>query len=162
MKQIYIMALLLLTGIGAYAQSGREVYNKWSDSEGVSAIYISSSMFKMIGKLPEIKVEIEDGQSMDLAPIINSLEGFYMLDIENAAVGGQVIADVKQMIGKGKYELMMEMKDSGETVRIYTKGGKVVESLVFFCQSPGDIQLICIDGAINRSDLETLIATASN
>ncbi len=162
MKQIYIMALLLLTGIGAYAQSGKDVYNKWSDSEGVSAIYISSSMFRMIGKLPEIEVEVEDGQSMDLAPIINSLEGFYLLDIENAAVGGQAVADIKQMISKGKYELMMEMKYSGETVRIYTKGGNVIESLVFFCQSSGESQFICIDGAINRSDLETLIATASN
>ncbi len=64
------------------------------------------------------------------------------------------------MISKGKYELMMEMKDSGETVRIYTKGGKVIESLVFFCQSPEDSQFICIDGTINRSDLEAVIVSA--
>ncbi len=162
MKHIYTIAILLLTCIGAHAQSGREIYNRYSDSEGVSAVYISPSMFKIIGKLPELQIETGEGGSMDLAPIINSLSGFYVLDISDGSVAQGVTADVRTMVSKGRCELMMELKDDGENVRIYTAGNdKVIESLVFLCNSSGNVQFICVDGAINRSDLETLIAAAA-
>ncbi len=163
MKKLYIMAVMLLIAVGASAQEGRNIYNKWSDSEGVSAVYISPSMFKMIGRLPSLEVELNDGENMDLAPIIRSLDGFYMLDIPNSEAGESIASDVKSMIGKSKrYELMMEAKDGGDNVRIFTVGDdKTIESLVFLCISPDDVQFICIDGTINRSDLETLIASAA-
>ncbi len=164
MKKLYIMAIMLLAAVGASAQEGRNIYNKWSDSEGVSAVYISPSMFKMIGKLPNLEVELNDGENMDIAPLIRSLDGFYMLDIPNSAAGKSIAADVKSMISKSKrYELMMEAKDGGDNVQIFTVGDdKVIESLVFLCTSPDDFQFICIDGTISRSDLETLIATAAS
>ncbi len=162
MKKIFIIAALLLISLGAFAQEGRNIYNKWSDSEGVSAVYISPSMFKMIGKLPEVQIEMGNGQSMDIAPLINSLSGFYMLDISGQSIVDKVKADVRSMVSKGRYDLMMEVKDDGENVRIYTAGNdKVIESLVFLCNSSGDVQFICIDGTINRSDLEDFIASAA-
>ncbi len=162
MRKIYIIAVLLLISLGASAQEGRNIYNKWSDSKGVSAVYISPSMFKMIGKLPELQIEMDDGRNMDLAPLINSLSGFYMLDISDLSIADSVTADVRSMVSKSRYDLMMEVKDGGENVRIYTAGNdKIIESLVFFCSSSGDVQFICVDGTINRSDLEELIAAAA-
>ncbi len=160
MKKIYIIAVLLLVSIGASAQTGKDIYNKWSDNEGVSAVYISSAMFKMIGQLPDIQIEGADGKYMDITPLINSLKGFYILDAENSETPG-LQEDVSQMIKKGRYDLMMEVKDDGETVRIYTKGDNVIESLVFLCRSVEDFQFICIDGSIFRSDLEAILATAA-
>ncbi len=158
MKQIYIIATLLLISVGAAAQKGKDIYNKWSDSEGVSAVYISPAMFRMIGKLPEIQVEVSEGQSMDIAPLINSLEGFYLLDIDHAKIRKEdLMTDIGQMTENGKYELMMELKEDGENVRIYTKGGEIIKSLLFFCRSAEDSQFICIDGAIRRSDLEAMM-----
>ena len=60
MKRIaaFAAALFLLT-TGAWAQDGKGIYNKYSDNEDVSAVYISSSMFKLMGnKVP----------NMDLGP----------------------------------------------------------------------------------------------
>ncbi len=163
MKKIYTFAILLLISVGAFAQEGRSIYNKWSDAKGVSAVYISPAMFKMIGKLPDLNVEINDGQVMDLAPIISSLEGFYMLDIPNSEASRSISADVKSMISKSsRYELMMEAKDDGDNLQIFTVGNdKVIESLVFLCTAPDEVQFICIDGLINRSELEALIASAA-
>ncbi len=160
MRKIFTIAVLLITSVASFAQTGKDIYNKWSDNEGVSAVYISPAMFKMIGQLPDIQIEGADGNYMDITPLINSLKGFYILDAENSETPG-LHEDVSQLIKKGRYELMMELKDGGETIRIYTKGDKVIESLVFFCRSAEDSQFICIDGSILRSDLESILATAT-
>ncbi|MBR2063830.1 MAG: DUF4252 domain-containing protein, partial [Bacteroidales bacterium] len=47
MKKIMTIAFVLLFSVGAYAQEGKRLYNKYSDTEGVSAVYISPAMFKL-------------------------------------------------------------------------------------------------------------------
>lgn len=159
MKRIIILAILLLSATIASAQEGKKIYNRYSADKGVSAVYISPSMFKIIGKLPDLEMETADGKSMNLAPLINSFQGFYLLDISNPTTISAIQKDVASMISKGRYELMMEMKDEGETLKIYTSGNeKVIESFVFIASEGDSVQFICIDGGMNRSDIEKLIA----
>lgn len=162
MKRITAIAVMLLVAVGAFAQEGRNIYNKYSDSEGVSAVYISPAMFKLIGKIPELNVEVGEGENMDLAPLIRSFSGFYMLDMSGSAKSADMASDVEAMVKKGRYELLMEVKDDGDNVNIYTVGNeKTIESFVFLCRSDGDVQFICIDGTMNRSEVEALIAKAA-
>ena len=162
MKRIIAIAVMLLIAVGAFAQEGRNIYNKYSDSEGVSAVYISPAMFKLIGKIPELNVEVGEGENMDLAPLIRSFSGFYMLDMSGSAKSADMASDVEAMVKKGRYELLMEVKDDGDNVNIYTVGNeKTIESFVFLCRSDGDVQFICIDGTMNRSEVEALIAKAA-
>lgn len=161
MKRLIILAVILLSATIASAQEGRNIYNKYSGGEGVTAVYISPSMFKLIGKLPNLEIETESGGSMDLAPLISSFKGFYMLDISNPSVISEIDKEVTTMISKGRYDLLMEVKDEGDNVQIYTSGDeKTIESFVFIASDGHEVQFICIDGKINRTDLETLIASA--
>lgn len=163
MKRIIILAVLLLSATIASAQEGKNIYNRYSGDKGVSAVYISPSMFKIIGKLPDLEMETADGTSMNLAPLINSFQGFYMLDISNPATVSTINQDVASMISKGRYELMMEVKDEGETLQIYTSGNeRIIESFVFIASDGDSVQFICIDGEMNRSDIEKLIANSIN
>lgn len=161
MKRLIILAVILLSATIASAQEGRNIYNKYSGGEGVTAVYISPSMFKLIGKLPNLEIETESGGSMDLAPLISSFKGFYMLDISNPSVISEINKEVTTMISKGRYDLLMEVKDEGDNVQIYTSGDeKTIESFVFIASDGHEVQFICIDGKINRTDLEALIASA--
>lgn len=162
MKKILAIAFMLLVAAGAYAQEGKRIYTKYSDSEGVSAVYISPSMFKIIGKLPEMEVEVGDGETMDIAPLVRSFSGFYLLDIEDNSLASELRTEVNSMIGKGSYEMLMEMKDSGTTVRIYTAGDeKTIESFIFLASEGDEAQFICLEGSMNRKDVEELIAKAA-
>lgn len=162
MKKILAIAFMLLVAAGAYAQEGKRIYTKYSDSEGVSAVYISPSMFKIIGKLPEMEVEVGDGETMDIAPLVRSFSGFYLLDIEDNSLASELRTEVNSMIGKGRYEMLMEMKDSGTTVRIYTAGDeKTIESFIFLACEGDEAQFICLEGSMNRKDVEELIAKAA-
>lgn len=159
MKRIIISAILLLSATLASAQEGKNIYNRYSGNKGVSAVYISPSMFKIIGKLPDLEMETEDGNSINIAPLISTFQGFYMLDINNPTTKSAIDKDVASMISTGRYELMMEVKDEGDTVQIFTSGNeKIIESFVFIASDGESVQFICIDGEINRSDIEKLIA----
>lgn len=156
-----IIAAMLLMAVAAYAQEGRNIYNKYSGGKGVSAVYISPSMFKLIGKLPDMEMETADGGTMNLAPLVSSFQGFYMLDISDPSAVASLNKDVAAMTGKGRYELLMELKDESDNLHMYTAGDdKIIESFVFVASDGGSVQFICIDGAMNRSDVEALIGSA--
>lgn len=151
---------MLLIAIGAYAQEGKRLYNKYSDQEGVSAVYISPTMFKLMGQLPDLNVETSSGESMDISPLIRSFSGFYMLSFENRSTASAELAkEVKTMINKSGHELLIEVKDSGSTIRMYALGDeKVVSSFVCLIDEADETMFFSLEGTINRSDLEKLIA----
>ena len=158
MKRLFFIAALLLTGIMAHAQDSKSIYNKFSDENGVSAVYISPSMFKMIGKLPEIEIG-DYGQKVDITPIVNTLKGFYLLNTSDQGIIRRLNSDVKSLLGKGSYELMMEAKQDGETVRFYTDGDdSIVRSFVMMAMDAGSATFISMDGLINRDALERMLA----
>ena len=113
MKRIIILFAALLLTVSAFAQNGKSIYQKYSDAENVSAVYVSPAMFRMIGQIPDLEVGQEN---VNLTPVIRSLTGLYILNSENAAINGSLRADAERFINSGRYELLMEAKDSGETV----------------------------------------------
>ena len=155
MKRIIIFAALLLVSISAFAQNGKSIYQKYSEAEGVSAVYISPAMFRLIGKIPDLQLE---GENFNLAPLIQSLSGLYLIDSENPAINASLKADAEHFVRNGNYELLMEAKDAGETVRIYTIGTEsTVNGLVMIAGSGDETTFIFLDGKMRREDLEGFI-----
>lgn len=160
MKKVIAFAVAALVAAicssGAGAQDARSIYNKYSDEENVSAVFISPSMFRMIGRIPDLDI---NGSDVNLAGIIKSLKGMYILDCENARVSSSLKRDTEKMIDKDRMEMLMEVKDSGETVRIFTGGDeKVINSLVMLTINADTCTLIALDGNMLRADFEKVIA----
>lgn len=151
---------MLLIAVGAFAQEGKRLYNKYSDQEGVSAVYISPAMFKLMGQLPDINVETADGKKMDKRSHVRSFSGFYMLSFEKkSAASAELYKEVTSMVNKGNFELLMEVKDDGSTIRMYTLGDeKVVSSFVCIINEEDETMFFSLEGSMNRSDLEKLIS----
>ena len=159
MKRFVLVAALLLTAITAFAQNGKSIYQKYSDAEGVSAVYISPAMFRLIGKIPDLQIE---GEDVNLAPIIKSLTGLYLIDSENPAINASLKADAEQFVRKGNYELLMEAKDSGETMRLFTVGTEtIVNGFVMIADEGDETTFIFLDGKMNREELEKVIAEST-
>ena len=160
MKRLFLLAAMLLVTISSFAQDGKSIYQKYSDSEDISAVYVSPAMFKLIGKLPDI--EMNSGE-VNFYPIIKSLTGLYIINSSNKNINAQLYADVEKFIKSGRYELLMEAKDSGEAVRMYTVGNDaVVNSFVMVARDGDETTFICIDGNMNRTDMEKLLAESIN
>ena len=158
MKRIIILFAALLLSFSAFAQNGKSIYQKYSDAENVSAVYVSPAMFRMTGQIPDLEVGQEN---VNLTPVIRSLTGLYILNSENAAINGSLRADAERFINSGRYELLMEAKDSGETVRIYTVGNdRVIEGFVMLAAEASEVTFICLDGQMPRKDFEELFSKA--
>lgn len=162
MKRItaFVAAIVLLTA-GAWAQDGKGIYNKYSDNENVSAVYISSSMFKLMGnKVPNM--ELGEGSSMNLGSIIKNLNSMYLLDCEDPDLCKEIKSDVNKFINKYDFEMLMEIKDKGEVVRIYTTGNeRTVTQFIMTAAEYEAFTFICLDGTMSRADLEKAIAKAT-
>lgn len=157
MKKLFVILAFLSLSIAAFAQSGRDIYNKYSDLPGVEAVYISSAMFRMIGRLPDI--EVASGKDVNLSSLVKSMSGFYVLNAPDSAVGDRLHTDVKKYIDSDRYELLMEAKDDGEVMRMYSLGDeKTVHSLVILAKEKDETSFICIDGKMNREELENILA----
>ena len=159
MKKIYAIVVLLTLSFTALAQGGRELYNKYSDLPGMEAVYISPAMFRMIGKIPDVEFNHED---INFSSIIKSMNGFYILSTENPKHSAALLADVDKYIKTGKYELLMEAKDDGEAVRMYTVGDeKTVTSFVMVSQEKDEVSFISFDGKMDREKMGEMIAKSS-
>lgn len=156
MKHFIILIAALLLTVSAAAQNGRSIYQKYSDEENVSAVYISPAMFRLIGKIPE--VDTGDGE-VNFSSIIRSLSGMYIINSENEKINGNLRAEAERFINSGKYEMLMEAKDSGQTVRMYTVGNeKTVEGFVMLAAESASVTFICLDGRMPRDEFEQLMA----
>ncbi len=158
MKRIATIIAAMLVCAASFAQSGKDIYNKFSDKPNVSAVYISPSMFRLMGKLPEIDMPEED---INLAPVVKELSGMYLIDSENVKVNAALKTEVEKFLRAGKFELLLEAKEDGETVRLYTSGDEqTVTSLVMTSTEKDESVFICLDGRICRADLEKLLASS--
>ncbi len=160
MKKIFIIAATMLLASTAFAQDGKSIYNKYSNAENVSAVYISPAMFRMIGKLPDMEVNDEN---LNLTPIVRSLSGLYLIDSENPAINADIRKDVESFVNSGSYEVLMEAKDGGETMSIYvvTKA-ETVKSFVLLAYEKDECTFICIEGELAQKQLEELLAKSMN
>lgn len=146
----------MMISVAMFAQSGKSIYKKYSDCEKVSAVYISPAMFRLIGQIPDLEVEDEN---INLTPIIKSLKGLYLINSENPDIRESVIKDVERFVDSDDYELLMEAKEEGEIVRIYTVGNEqTVKGFVMLALEATELTFICIDGEMDRDDLDATFA----
>lgn len=159
MKKIILTVALCLVAAASFAQGGKSIYKKYSDEPGVSAVYISSAMFKMMGSLPEVEIADED---VDITPAVQSLTGMYVLESENAAVSKKLFGSVKSMVSDSQYELLMEVKEDEDRTFMYTltKDG-YIESFVILTSDEEDCTFVCFEGRILQDDFQNLLSSVN-
>ena len=151
--------MTLLTVLTVSAQDYKSLYQKYSDDERVTAVYISPAMFKLIGKLPEVRIE-ENG--VDFAPMIKSMTGFYMLQTEDPNLAEKIQKDISKSVSGHKFETLMEVKDKGQKVNILSLGDdNFIKSLLLTTFQDGETVFIGIDGVMKREEVENAVIGAS-
>ena len=157
MKRALLTIMIALAALTASAQNYKSLYQKYSDDERVTAVYISPAMFKMIGKLPEVRIEDND---LDLAPMIKSMTGFYMLQTEDKDLAEKIFKDIFKVVGANNYETLMEVKEKGQRINILSLGDKdILKSLLLTVFDGGESMFIGIDGLMKREEVEDAVST---
>lgn len=159
MKKIYSILVLITLSLTALAQGGRELYSKYSDLPGMEAVYISPAMFRMIGKIPDVELGDED---INFSSIIKSMTGFYILSTEKSEHAAALLDDVNKFIKAGKYELLMEVKDDGDSTWMFSAGdAKTITSFMMLSQEGDEISVIFFEGNMDREQFGEMVAKSA-
>ncbi len=159
MKKIISICTAILVSTIAFAQQGKEFYNRYAGKNGVDAVYISPEMFALIKSIPDINVE---GKDVDLGKVIKTLDGMYILDIENEKIAGELSADISRMTSEKRFELLMEtVEGDGTSMRIYiVRKQDIVTDLLMHVREKGSASVISISATMPFEDLKKLLAGA--
>ena len=149
MKRMYILgALLWLCSFVTYAQEN--LFDRFSEMEGVTSVYVSKAMFNMMS---DIKVD-----GLQLEGIGQKLESLQVLNSEKAPVIQKLREAVTGFTPKHGYESLARVRDDGEKVDILLKKhSNGINEFVVLADEPKEFTLIVITGRMSLQDIQNII-----
>jgi hypothetical protein len=129
MKKSLIIILMTIVPLVGFSQS---LFDKYEDSDNVTAVIISKSMFNLLSK---IDVEVDDPDAKDFMDIAKSVSSLKVFTTEDKAMGQDMATSVAKYLKTASLEELMRVKDKDANVKFYIKSGRdedhVSELLMF-------------------------------
>lgn len=157
MKKIIILLLAFAVSMvsSAAQNSKKKIYSEYSGKPGVSAVYISPAMFKLIKTVPDIEI---NSQEVNFSRFIKTLEGMYILSTNDPGMASLLAEDAQKELEHGKHELLMETFEGSETTRIYiVQNDSIVSDLVLLSTAGSSISYISITGEMPFEEISKMI-----
>lgn len=156
MKKIYsiIIALLLSQVISAQTGPIDALFDKYSEKEGFTSIYISGKMFKMLGTL-----NTDPDKS---AGIMSRLKSIRILSEDDSLSTGKVnfYSELSKALDFSIYEELMVVREGPEVTKFLVRqNGELISELLMITGGSGGNSLISIRGDINLRELAELSKT---
>ena len=111
MKKILLLLLFGFTFNCTFAQ--KVFFDKFDDKDGVTTVYISASMLKMMGNV--------QAGNKDISRIAKRLDHIQVLECERPSLIGNIKYAAISYYNQAKYAVVMKTKSNGEDVTIYEK-----------------------------------------
>lgn len=149
MKRLYIfVAIITLAVVSASAQITR-LFDRYSDTKGVTSVYISKTMINM---MPDL--ELND---IELKGMGDKLNNIRVLTTENSALVSKISQEATTEIKKDGYEILLSANDDGEKTVIYLKtDDKGINNYIIIAQEPKELCIVLISGTLKPSDIKKL------
>ncbi|MBQ1936560.1 MAG: DUF4252 domain-containing protein, partial [Bacteroidales bacterium] len=125
-----------------------------------TCVYVSPAMFDMIKAMDLNSLVQATGEPImvEILPLIKNLEGMYVVQLEDTNNASTMKAAVKKFVDTSKYQVLMQVKESGQEVNIYiNKVEDIIKSIVLFVQEDNGSIFIAIDGTIQQQELNELV-----
>ncbi len=157
MKKIIILLLAFAVSMvsSAAQNSKKKIYSEYSGKPGVSAVYISPAMFKLMKTVPDIEI---NSQEVNFSRFIRTLEGMYILSTDDQEIAYRLTKDVEKELDHGKHELLMEAIEENQTTRIYiVQNDSIVSDLILLSRDGHSTSYISITGEMPLDELSKMI-----
>ena len=174
MKRLILSALVAIVALAAHAQ--HDYFEKYADLEGVTSVYISKTMFKLMQGLP-MEIGTDD---VDMGKIIGKLDGLYILTTEEPEIMEALRKETafitksddfeciksktktKEYVSRSEnngYEEIVRIKEDGQKVAIYMKEEEDARTeYVVIVDTPDDEYVIMIfTGTLLPKDVQGII-----
>ena len=150
MKQIIIKTLLgiMVATCSLNANAQVKAFEKYADAKNVTYVYISKYMLGMAGKNATPSVP-----GVDIKTLAGKLTGIQIINTENKAAQAKLKNDVKGIISRDKYELLMQMNEDDSRVNIYHHITKQQSAVVMQIEDKEELTLMVFSGKFTLDDV---------
>jgi hypothetical protein len=131
-----------------------QLFEKYSDKEGFTSVYISSKMLSMLGSL--------DSKDEDLNKTMNRLKSIRILTSEDSLINKSLnfYSELNKIMDFSSYEELMTVKGGDEATKILiNESGNIITELLIISGGRKGNTLISIRGDIDLESISGLSKT---
>ena len=125
-----------------------KAFEKYADVKNVSYVYISKYMLSMAGKTAAPKVP-----GIDIKTLANKLTGIQIISSEHKDAQKKLKSDVKSIMEKDKYELLMQMNEEDTKVNIFHHIDKKLSAVIMQVEEDDEMTVIIFSGKFTLDDV---------
>jgi hypothetical protein len=144
-KTIFVLAMAMMS-LQANAQV--KEFEKYADTKNVTYVFISKFMLRMAGAGSAPSVP-----GVDTKSIMNKLNGIQIISSENKNAVVRLKTDAQNIVKQGKYELLMQVDEDDQKVRIYHKESKRQSAVVMMADEEDEYTVIVFSGTFTMEDV---------
>ena len=150
MKQRMIRTLLCIIVAMASITVNAQVkaFEKYADMKNVSYVYISKYMLGMASKsaMPSVP-------GVDMKSMISKLTGIQIISSEEKAARTKLKNEVKGILARDKYEVLMQIREDDSKVDIYHCIGKQQSVVVMLTDEDDSTTVMVFSGHFTMDDV---------
>ena len=150
MKQKMIRTLLcIMVAMSSLTVNAQvKAFEKYADMKNVSYVYISKYMLGMASKTSMPSVP-----GVDTKSLASKLTGIQIISSEEKTARAKLRNDVKDILARDKYEVLMQIREDGDKVDIYHCVGKQQSVVVMLMDEDDSATVMIFSGNFTLDDL---------
>lgn len=145
MKYIFLILSLFCTSL-CFAQN--KLFDKYSDMDKVTSIYISKAMFQMMPKL-------ETG-GLNLMNLKGKIESLQVLSTQNNAKKEEMRNEFKSLISRDHQELMRVKDEKTKATFFVKQKGDLISELIMLADTEENFSVIQLLGNFTLQDIQNI------
>ena len=123
-------------------------FEKYADMKNVSYVYISKYMLGMASKASMPSVP-----GVDTKSLASKLTGLQIISSEEKTARVKLKNDVKDILARNKYEVLMQIREDGDKVDIYHCVGKQQSVVVMLMDEDESATVMIFSGHFTMDDV---------
>lgn len=150
MKQKVTRALLcIMVAMSSLTVNAQvKAFEKYADMKNVSYVYISKYMLGMASKASMPSVP-----GVDTKSLASKLTGLQIISSEEKTARVKLKNDMKDILARNKYEVLMQMREDGDKVDIYHCVGKQQSVVVMLMDEDDSATVMIFSGHFTLDDV---------
>ena len=157
MKRIVIIIMMAVTC--AHVSAQKDLFEKFEDAKNVESVYISKTMFDLIGSgLGSKLVGVKSMEDFLIRDKLSKIDHLYILSSKDSKMATTLADAFTQYYKEEKFEELMRMKDNGKKTIIYMRQQKnKMSEFGLFGTDDGETRIISIVGTLTINDIKDVV-----
>ena len=148
-RKTILCTMLILVGIAASAQV--KEFERYSNAKNMTYVYISSYMLNLAGKAAAPSLP-----GVNTKALMGKLSGIQIISSDAPTASARLKSNTQAFVGNERYELLMQLEEDSEKVRIYYRKSKQQSVVVMMSDMDGEVSVIVFSGSFTLDDVMKL------